>query len=245
MGTVWIVGGGKFGLLAARRLAEQQPEAERLIIEKNPVVVGDLAEARHTAVCAEGARYLMEHLAGPGFPDWIIPVAPIHLAFEWIKLALAPTHDMQGILLPERILGRLPNAVTGKDGAVYTSNADFICPDDCPEPEEICTVTRRARPRLMYRYLSTLGLAGFQAVVVRSRLLLPGVGGYAPGALCEALEAVGAATGPVLLATACACHGVVNAFRVRRKGVGTDKGGTIAQRRCDGEKDGGPAGGGQ
>jgi hypothetical protein len=50
--------------------------------------------------------------------------------------------------------------------------------------------------------------------VIRSRQLAPGVGGYPPAALRQAEAASLAAPRSVLLATACKCHAVIDAFRI-------------------------------
>jgi len=52
--------------------------------------------------------------------------------------------------------------------------------------------------------------------VVASRQLAPGVGGYAPRRLLDLAATVAKAPGPLLIATACRCHGVVHGLQ--RKG---------------------------
>ena len=68
--------------------------------------------------------------------------------------------------------------------------------------------------RMMKRVLISMGLKG---IVIQSRQLAPGVGGYAPSELFEVLSLVRSAETPVLLSTACKCHGVINAFEVGSK----------------------------
>ena len=74
------------------------------------------------------------------------------------------------------------------------------------------------RPVDLFQLLRSLEYRHFKPVVIRSRQLLPGVGGYRPKALFGALAAVESADGPVMLSTACRCHGVLDAFRLSASG---------------------------
>lgn len=71
----------------------------------------------------------------------------------------------------------LPNFIEGKNGDIYVSHADFICPDDCPEPDDFCFFTGQERKRNMHDLLKEIDLPGFRPIVVRSHQLAHGVGG--------------------------------------------------------------------
>jgi hypothetical protein len=103
----------------------------------------------------------------------------------------------------------LPNFLEGKNGDVYVSHADFICPDACPEPNEFCFFTGQERKRDMYDLLEEIDVCGFHPVVVRSHQLAPGVGGYKPEHLLQALQQVTITRTGILLCKACRCHGVI------------------------------------
>ena len=90
----------------------------------------------------------------------------------------------------------------------------FYVPDDCPEPVDRCTVTGRARPLVLFEHLAALDVPGWPVVVVRSRQLAPGVGGFRPSDLLAAERRLCEAGGQVLLATACRCHGVIDALDI-------------------------------
>jgi hypothetical protein len=47
---------------------------------------------------------------------------------------------------------------SGKAGQVFISHADFICPDNCPEPKDKCTVTGKPRPKDLFRLLRDLDI---------------------------------------------------------------------------------------
>jgi hypothetical protein len=98
----------------------------------------------------------------------------------------------------------------GALGNTYISR--FICPDDCPEPEKLCTFTRRPREANMYEILDRVSVENFETIVVRSHQLAPGTGGYRPDQLYRALESADSTEKNLLICTACRCHGVVSAL---------------------------------
>jgi hypothetical protein len=216
MKRFWIIGGGHFGCRAARKLRQAHPAAEILIIEKNPAVCKGLERRGTSVICADGIAYLDTHLESPDPPDWVVPAAPVHVAFEFVRRRLAGEGRLQKVPVPESLIRRLPNPLQGSDLTQYASNADFICPEDCPEPADVCTYTGQPRPCTLYRELEQAEIEGTLSIVVRSRQLLPGVGGYRPGDLLHALEKIRTTDKTVVLSTACRCHGVIDAFSLFR-----------------------------
>jgi len=221
MDSCWILGAGRFGRKALAALSRKYPEAAITIIDRDGDAVSDVPAAlRITVVRGEAMDYMAEHLKpGQPAPEWIVPAIPVHVAYEWIIRRLA-AEGFRAVLLavPEPVLQRLPNVFCGEGGAIYASNADFLCPDNCPEPEAICTHTGKPRPCVLYEKLGGVSAPPFRAIVVRSVQLAPGVGGYRPEALFDTLTAVRKVAGPLLLSTACRCHGVMHAFEVRAVG---------------------------
>jgi hypothetical protein len=61
----------------------------------------------------------------------------------------------------------------------------------------------------MTDFLVSLQLETFKALNIRSHQLGPGSGGYGSEQLFEMKKNVEQATSPVLLSTACRCHGVI------------------------------------
>lgn len=220
MNTVWILGAGRFGQIAVERLHQKFPAARLTVVDRQTKRPPGLAAEDIAFIESDAVAYLVAHLRpeeGRG-PDWIVPALPLHVAFEWIRRRLEDRFRFEKIMPPEAAANRLPNVLSGSTGTVYTSIADFICPDDCPEPAQLCTHTGRPRPCTLYRKLQNLALPGWTVVMVRSRQLLPGVGGYRPDDLFQALTEVKAAATPILLATACRCHAVVDTFQLHRSG---------------------------
>ncbi|MCG6894518.1 MAG: NAD-binding protein [Desulfobacteraceae bacterium] len=207
--SFWVIGAGTFGSMAVRELNRKHPGAIFTVVDIDPEPLRRLDLPGIDTVCADGAVFLFQRLDDRNRPDWIVPAVPVHLLREWLQLVLPGLETMP---VPDAVLRQLPNPIKGEGGALYTSIADFMCPPDCPEPPKICTCTGRPRPYRLYEHIQNLAFPPFQTVVVQSRQLLPGVGGYRTGDLREALGAVESAKTPVLLATACKCHGVVHAL---------------------------------
>jgi len=217
MKKIWILGAGKFGRIAARALHRKNEDADITVIEKNENALRQLPKVKHSIICADAVDFLTENLKTKDEPDWIIPVIPTHVAFEWIKARLQAEYRLEKLTVPERLERALPNSCRGNNGRLYISYADFRCPDNCPQPQNRCTHTGEARPTDLYKVLEALNSADFNSVVVRSWQLSPGVGGCKPLDLFQALDSVRASRKPVLLSTACGCHGVVDAFTITPK----------------------------
>jgi hypothetical protein len=214
MKTVWIIGAGQFGEKAAARLRLKYPEAAIMVVDQDRSALRRVEGVATAGVVADGAVYLAEHLIGSEEPDWIVAAVPIHLAFDWLCKRLAPDYRIEKLAVPETLTQKLGCVIKGEGGRVYTSMADFICPNNCPEPADLCFVTGKPRPIDLYKELLAVDPRQMTPVIVRSRQLSPGVGGYRPGDLFDVLRKVEACRGPVLLGTACRCHSVLDAFRL-------------------------------
>jgi hypothetical protein len=212
--TIWIIGAGRFGQLAARRIVKARPRCGITLVDPEVLQIDNIGATRVRQVNADGIEFLLENLDGTSEPDWIVPAAPVHVAYAWMRRRLSSQFSIEPVAVPLSVIDRLPNPQPAGLGTLFVSNATWICPDDCPEPAEACTVTGEAHPCIVYRELEILNPPGFASVVVRSRQLLPGVGGYTSQDLAVALERVAAAKGAVLLSTACRCHAVLDAFRL-------------------------------
>jgi len=215
--NVWIIGGGKFGLRAAKTLRKKQPLTNLIIVEKEKTVCRQLERLGFEAVCKDGIQYLERNLASAHYPDWIVPAIPLHTAYEWIRTKLSKSHNVQKIAVPEDFVTELPHPINAETGRLYISIADFKCPENCPEPDEICTHTGKPRLMVLHEFLKSIQPKDLKTIVIRSHQLAPGVGGYTPRALFAALKEIEAAQRPILIGTACSCHGVMDAFKILAK----------------------------
>lgn len=211
--SVWVLGAGKFGLKAVERIKQKYPKVNLTVVDLKREIAQTVISAHGVVyVCRDGIDFLNEALAGTTEPDWIIPAIPVHVACEWIKCRLSLIRAVRPMILPEHLVGMLPNTLQGKQGEIYSSMADFLCPEDCNEPHGICTVTKKKRAYRLYDLLASIQLKPYKTVVVKSRQICAGVGGYRPADLFNALGDVRCCDAPILLGTSCKCHAVVSAF---------------------------------
>jgi hypothetical protein len=215
--SYWIIGGGRFGLQAAEVLQHRHRSAQLLIVEKSPQKCRELAAKGFRTVCREGIGFLRNRLKSSDRGLWIVPSAPVHVAFEWIRAKLSKNERLEVLPVPDGIAKLLPNVIRGRQGEIYTSNADFICPPDCAEAGRICRATGKRRPRSMYAFIPRIPAASVKILVIRSFQLAPGVGALRPEDLFAAFDAIQPAHTPFLLATACKCHAVLSSFSIISK----------------------------
>lgn len=216
MARYLILGAGHFGYLALSRLAQLNPRDHFTVVDQNPAALDSCrlpGVANLRLVTGEGVAFLASSLENQTPVDWIIPTIPQHVAFAWVWRRRPPGAEWEMVPVPAAVENLAVMAFRGREGEVYLSVADFICPDDCPEPIDHCQVTGLPRIGYLYEILEDLLLPDFQPLVVRSQQLAPGVGGYPPDALRQLWHQVQRASGNILIATACRCHGVVHAFR--------------------------------
>lgn len=208
METIWIIGIGRFGLSAVKTLSGRKKERRFVLVD--PIKKNLLRAEGPNRILeqCDGATFLKRHLKPEMDVSWIIPSVPVHLAFEWCRMKLGQD-QIKG---PQPLIGIesiLPNPIKGVGNDVFVSHADFICPDNCSEPDRMCTVTGKNRKQDMFALLETLHYKDYTPVVLHSRQIGPGVGGYSPLQLFSFLKAVEQKKGSLLLCTACRCHGVI------------------------------------
>lgn len=214
MRKILILGAGKFGLKAAGAARHRWPGSDILVVDQDVQACQEVEKQQFRAVCEPGISYLARRMQEPHRPDWVVPCIPVHVAYEWIKQCLAPGYRVETLPVPGAVARMLPNTMNGNGGALYMSNADFICPDNCPEPDDICTYTGKPRPAVIHRVLAAICYENYKSVVLISRQLGPGVGGYKSEDLLRALNQVLDAGVPILLSTACKCHGVMHCLQI-------------------------------
>ncbi len=213
--SIWIIGAGQFGTRAVAYVRRQAPAADISLVDCDAQKLQGWPPGVHTEH-GDGIEFIAHRLEQGEIPSMIVPAAPIHIAFDWIRRTTGDCLQIVPHAVPAAIAARLPNPIHGAEGELYISHADFLCPPDCSEPAKRCTATGRPRPRDMFRMLVEMDTDGYSPVVVRSHQLAPGVGGYRPESLFAARTAVSRINGLVLLATACRCHGVLHAAAVHR-----------------------------
>jgi len=206
-----ILGGGHFGSLAVERLLQENRHSDILVVDQQAKPLEAFVSLPVKVSLGDGISEL-DRLLKTSHPfDYIIPAAPLHVAFEYLLHNLRPLGARRSSVPP---FSGLPNALMGENGDLYTSLADFLCPDDCAEPPFYCTVTGKRREKPLHQILMDV-FRSYESRVIQSQQLAPGVGGFPPRILDDLLEdlrALAMLGRPVLISTACLCHGVTSAF---------------------------------
>jgi hypothetical protein len=212
--SVFIIGAGHFGSRAARIIC-QRPESVVYILDIDNKRFSQLREVPAKKINGDGIKFLVKNfdLLDPG--NTIIPAIPLHLAFDWLQGYLGNNKKkVKKISIPKGIEGILPNPQLSRDGSLVTSYADFVCPDDCPEPE-ICTVTGEPHSMPLHERLKNMAVSGFNVHIIRSCQIAPGLGGYTVAELKETVNKLRRKKNENwLLGTACKCHGIVTALKI-------------------------------
>jgi hypothetical protein len=207
METIWIIGAGQFGMRAVTSLSRRYKNLKILLVDQDCEKLDQASELDCITVHSDGVVYLETHLK-PSLSTWIVPAVPIHLVWEWCRRQLGPD-VLTPVNISSGIDGQLPHPMRGSNGEIYVSHADFICPINCSEPHDICTVTQQPRKQEMFKLLAKLRFKDFSSLVIQSHQLAPGVGGYSSEALFSLLKKIEGVKGPFLYSTACRCHGVI------------------------------------
>ncbi len=220
-----ILGAGKFGRLALERLARQDEAATFLVVDRDPealAAVRDLGIPGVETVSSEAVAFLATHLREDASWDWLIPMAPVHVAWAW--LLAGPLPDWEAMAAAAELEDLASWCGWGAEGQVYLSRAIHLCPDDCPESDSVCPVSGESREVPLFAELAALKLPGWSIRVIPSRQLAPGVGGYPPAELLALARELSRMSGKVLIATACRCHGVVHGLQKVDEGRETEDG---------------------
>jgi hypothetical protein len=211
MEAVWILGAGRFGTLAVQRILERKKVPRLVVVDRDGHVLEKLRDKSVETVEQDAIDFLV-HYSGLG-PEWIVPAIPVHVAFAWLCRQLAREGVVTQLAAPSILEQKVPNSLRAKTGALFASFATFRCPDDCDEPEESCTVTGEVREVNLVDVIRNIEVEGFVTQVVRSHQLAPGVGGYQLSVLWRLLEEARSTEKDIVIATACRCHGVIDALR--------------------------------
>ena len=214
MKEIWIIGAGRFGRMAADRLTGKIKDLHLVLVDLKAEKLHEAEGPGRTLIEADGAAYLAEHLpkGREHHPAWIVPAVPIHLAVEWRMLDQGKK-NLKRITIPADIDPLLPHPLRVENGNIFVSHADFLCPDDCAEPRDTCTYTGKPRKQNMFELLGEIHFPPWEPMVIRSHQLGPGIGGYRVRELYELADQIEKARGPILLSTACRCHGVMTGLQ--------------------------------
>lgn len=215
MESFWILGAGHFGSLAAKRLSKRKKGCNLLVVDFDAEPLTYLQNKPLEIIRKDAIDFLLTH-HGLGH-EWIVPAIPEHVAYAWLCQQFNREGKVTPLAVPSVVDQQVPNPIRGKGGVLYTSFATFRCPDDCEEPEEICSVTGEGRKAELFELIQHIEIPGYISLVIRSHQLAPGVGGYQLSALWQLRDAARSTEKDIIVSTACRCHGVINALRLNRE----------------------------
>jgi hypothetical protein len=201
--TYIITGFGKFGRLAYDALREFRPDAEIAILEHKAAP----CEVPSGIRFYYGDAVKLMHEIPFKDDDIVIPTVPFHFAARFLCTADPRTDETD---FPKEIARELPNPLFLNASNLVCSEADFLCPDNCPAGP-LCTVTGEPHDPLYETIRSKVQPTNGTLHVLRSRQILPGIGGYTIAEIKAAAEAL--TPGLNIIATACRCHGILTALQ--------------------------------
>jgi hypothetical protein len=209
-----IVGGGRYGCEAIEFL--QKKEKNFTVVDKDPhcLAVQRFGLKASDHMDSEGNHFihgglpkaleLIEKLE----PEYIFPTAPIHLAADLarIKFKLKPWNEGINAILP-----KLPETVilqAGRGKIVVSFNRDHSCIDKCTMPT-VCPSSGIRKPCTM---IELMRFASPDAFILISYSMAPGIGALKGAELAEFFNWTKKRK-KFIVATACDCHGVFDAFQ--------------------------------
>ncbi|MEW5920019.1 MAG: hypothetical protein AB1796_03500 [Bacillota bacterium] len=213
--TYIVIGCGYFGCRAVQALKRLPLNSLVIAVDRDE---GRLLSVKATADRihhGDGVQFFAK-LTGPQAAAWwIVPALPLHLAADWL---LQVFNETEGVERARKLpvpadfdpKGTLQHRTPG--GTLYCSLGNLVCPEDCPEPEGYCHATGQLRPAPLYRILAETPCPGYRSLVLRSRLIVPGVGGYPFADLLALQTELTGSVGSYLISTACTCHAVTDAI---------------------------------
>ncbi|MHC1564884.1 MAG: hypothetical protein ACXQS6_01000 [Candidatus Syntropharchaeales archaeon] len=231
-----VLGGGKFGTIAARFLAacgskiiivdlRDDCEAHDLVNSvKDPFDQDVELEPGEVVFLACDALDFFERFIKIRIPFIVVTAITKHFAGIYAEKILKAKHKISSDITCiadgfDGIAEEIDYGVFEEYGIATASYMPFgmVCPEDC-YPGKVCTVTGKPRGRPMYEILEDVMSVLDLAVVLPSYQLGRGVGGVMGEDLIRMRDQFERFDeGNCGIATACLCHGVINTFRVERR----------------------------
>lgn len=226
----YVLGYGYFGQRAVQKIYEKYGSKADIVVVDQETGGKSLKDRTYIQALHHGDAllYLYTLASQKGADEcWIIPAIPQHVAYEYVlhELNKEELFEVHRIPVPENLELPLPFQFRSEQGTLYSSMARFRCPDDCEEPEDYCTATGHQRDGVLYEMLQELRFPNYSSLVLRSRQIAPGLGGFLLGELNQLKAGVVSRASQngwefFLISTSCKCHGVTDGLQVRQRGNG-------------------------
>lgn len=200
-----LIGFGAFGKLAYERLTTHFKASDFIVLD--PWTNVDHLRDGVQFIAMDGVDFLAQS-GQVEDSDVIVPLAPLNVAAEYVLLSVKGTCRTK-IPFDMRRFFRVSSWID--EFTLCVSYADFLCPDDCEEGN-VCTVTGESRTP-MFQKLREIPVIGFEKLVIRSRQILPGVGGYTFQDLKKIRDSV-IPYRKTLVCSSCKCHAIISGIIV-------------------------------
>jgi hypothetical protein len=209
-----IVGGGKYGCEAIELLRYKDKnfivvdtDPNCLAVTKFKIKTSSNFESNMNGFVKGDLSTVMK-LIDQIEPEYVFPTAPIHIAADMakIKFNLKPWSEPLC-----NILSKVPSSVVllaGKGKIILSFNRDNDCIEKCSMPK-ICPSSQVKKPCTMTELIK---FASPDAFILISYSMAPGIGALKGSEILGFFKWVEMKE-KFIVATACDCHGVLNAFQ--------------------------------
>ena len=233
---VLIIGGGKVGLTALQYCRENnyaaividenkdclvRSEADIIEFENFFKIIQDIKPGQ-TAFVVMKLNKLISVVNTFVF-DYIIPAIPYHLLgkltndfFMNKNIEIHPSIDVI-----KKIRAKIdPNIIYNYDNLQGIIIASFMptgitCAPNCIEYLK-CPITKIEKPKPLYEIFMNAG-EGISSYIMISEQLKPNLGGFPARSIKDFLDFLYSVKDQFIIGTACMCHGIINAFEIRKE----------------------------
>ncbi len=214
---LYVIGAGDFAKKYIPLLLDAYSLTNIVVIDKNIAALQSLKHLPLTSLHMEGVSFLLKAEDEMGGCPWIVPLVPFHLAFYWLVEKLSSSFGIiKNLSFTRQMTELFPHPHLGAKGELYCSYANFVCPDNCSDSEDICAYTKQKRQGVLFETLRNIHIKDFDMLVVPSVQIIPGIGAYSLKDLCGLYQKVlsKGVNQKYIVATACHCHGILDSFLV-------------------------------
>jgi hypothetical protein len=200
-----IIGGGVYGVACARYLLDRGLRCA--VVDPDPACRAAESLRSHGCVLVSGGTAAALGVILAERPTYVFPTAPVHVAAALVQAHSLRVPDIDGT---GHLSRRIPPGIgvsAGEGSLVVSYNPEGKCLSACAAPR-VCPVTGIARPVPLFALLRH---AFPGAWILESLQLAPGIGALSGPDVITVLEA-SERGGPMIVGTACSCHGIVTAL---------------------------------
>ncbi|WP_067046559.1 hypothetical protein [Methanofollis ethanolicus] len=206
-----VIGGGVYGVACARYLLDRGLQCA--VVDPDPTCLA--AESLRSCECVLvlGGIAVALGVILAERPAYVFPTAPLHVAAALVQAHSLRVPDIDGT---DHLSCRIPLGIlvsAGEGSLVVSYNPSGRCLSACAAPQ-VCPATGITRPVPLFALLRQAFPAAW---ILESLQLAPGIGALSGPDVIAVLEASEMGD-PMIVGTACRCHGIVTALAAEKKG---------------------------